>query len=433
MDETTKQKSNKNGAVYRLFRNQRFLMVFSLFLAVWVWLILVMVNGEDQERTIRHIPVKFDLSGTLSEKMDLQPFAEGLDELTVDIVIRGKKYEISPAVVGAEDFAADLLGGAVNSVGEHQLDIRVDTIDANDRNKFEIVSVSQSMISVYFDHLKEMDFVLEPLVVGKVQVAEDYYADKMSLSSNVVRISGPATEVNSISRVMAEVEVDAPLEKTTEFAEVTITPVNEYGDNMFYHLTYENTLKATIPVWKKTFLHAGITFSNTPKAYVGAPLAVTMTPATLNAALPEGNIPKNGDDYVVGTIDFSKLSPNNSLFTFPSDQLREIHIFDNTTSFQAQVNMAGMAQTALTLNGSAIQAVYASDTPQKQTAFGTVHNVQVVGPKDTIVALTSQDLTADCMITNETPVGSSKQAVTIRIAREDCWVFGEYATATMVK
>ncbi|MDR1927492.1 MAG: hypothetical protein LBQ33_02500 [Oscillospiraceae bacterium] len=414
-------------------------MLFSLFLAVWVWIVVVMVNGEEAQRMITKVPVRVDFTDTISERLGLQPFWPGQGgasaELTVDVTIRGKKYEISASTVSAEDLEAVLVTSEVNTVGEHVLEIRVSPRRSSLSGNFEIVSVSQDSVRVFFDHLKTAEFELEPSAAGKITVPEGYYADVPMLSQKSVTISGPSTEVNNIKHVKAQFTVDAQLTKTTTVYDATVLPVNEYGDNLFLYLSFEESvseLKATIPVWKRSKLTPGVSFQNAPSAYLSKPLRVSVQPGSVNAALPEGSIPQDGV-YNVGMIDFHQLSLSNNTFRFSAEELKEIRFFDNVTSFTAQVDLTGMEEKTLTLPASVIAASFAPGAPKLGAAFGDVSNVRVIGPAQVVRALDAAALSGEVLFSEETQPGSTRQPVSIRVKnREDCWIVGEYTAACIL-
>ncbi|MCL2107384.1 MAG: hypothetical protein FWH26_10070 [Oscillospiraceae bacterium] len=53
--------NQKPGGLQRLLRNNRFLLALSMVLAVWVWVILVMANGDTQQRVLT-VPVEIDFT-----------------------------------------------------------------------------------------------------------------------------------------------------------------------------------------------------------------------------------------------------------------------------------------------------------------------------------------------------------------------------------
>ena len=75
----------------------------------------------------------------------------------------------------------------------------------NENDEFEIVSVSEQQIEVYFDVYKEIDFLLEPKVITDGDLVKSgYIAGDPILSADKVTVSGPATEIDSIKNVFLQ-------------------------------------------------------------------------------------------------------------------------------------------------------------------------------------------------------------------------------------
>ena len=68
---------------------------------------------------------------------------------------------------------------------------------------YEIVSLSQDSINVYFDYYKEGEYTLQPDVVydGASYVTNGLIAETPVLSANTVKLSGPVTEMAKIKKL----------------------------------------------------------------------------------------------------------------------------------------------------------------------------------------------------------------------------------------
>lgn len=428
----------KHPGTGRVFRSDKVLIPLSLFLAIWVWLILVVGSSEQETRAIAKIPVSVDFSGTVSERLGLEAFWPqnvNPEKLTVDVTIRGRKYDISPAVVSAADLLVELLpkdinGSDVNSAGDYQL--RVQVGKRNERQNYEIVEISPSTFQVYFDHPKTATFLLEPAPIGVIAAAsEDYYAGAPLLTRRTVSVSGPAKDVNSIQEVRAQFLVPGPLEATQTFNDVEINPVIEFGAVSPYLKidTGASAISVTVPVWKRAELTVSADFMDQPSAYITEPLPVEYTPETIRAALPEESIQADGS-YSVGQISFHRLSPADNVFRFPAEGLKEIHFFSEVEEFYARVDMTGMAEARLTLPASAIHVAGGS------AALSDVKNVVVVGPEASVAALTDGALRGELVITDDTPRGSVNLPVSVALKDiDDCWIYApaEYLAACVVQ
>ncbi|MDR1464142.1 MAG: hypothetical protein LBJ11_02415 [Oscillospiraceae bacterium] len=433
------KKTRRRFQVRRLLDDNRVLLPFSLFLAFWAWVLLLMAFGSDEEQVITKVPVEMHLAGTVAEQLGLQPFwplqqGKTPEDLTVNVTVKGKRYDISPAALKAEDLSATLVLGDVNSPGEYDLEVRVTPKRAALREKFEITEISVTSIHLYFDHLKEGSFKLEPVTEGEWSVPDGYYAGDTLLYPETITISGPAGEFNKIKRVQAILRPKGQLKQTTSFSGLEIRPLNEFGDNLFLYLRVgaaDEEITATIPVWKKASLSAAVDYRSVPTAYLSNPLPVTLTPAVFSAALPEASL-RPGGTYTVGAIDFRHLSPSRNTFTFPVADMKEIKIFDNAAEFRAEVDMTDLDTKTFTLYATNIRATAEEDTPNVQATPGNVRRVTVVGPTAALAALTADDLSGEIIIPADVAAGSQQFPVTAYVGRDDCWIYGDYTVSCQV-
>jgi len=420
-----KNSEPKNGRMHTLLRDQRVLLGISLFLAIVLWLVLAVINGDEQELTIPNVPVRADFSGTVAEELGLEPFWSGQltdpGQLTVTVVVKCKRYE----KITADTLEAELVTGNEYTAGEHTLAIRVTPKRDVDKDRYELVSVTPASIPLYFDHFKSLEFEPTAEVIGEVSVPEGYYAEDVKLSKKIVAVSGPARLVEAVTLVKAEVKLDdKTYRETTVFPDILVYPVDRNGDTSPYLVVEGGSpeVNATLPVWKIATLFPVVDFQNVPGAYLSTPLKVTVNPATLLAALPKDRIAEDLR-YSVGQIDFRELSPVNNQFSFPTEDLKEIRLFDETSAFTAVVNLDGFDTARLNLPGARVERMPGSRFTAR---FTDIANVTVVGPAEVVAKLTPEDLTGVVEIPEDARPGRTTLPVTISTNREDCWIYGAY-------
>ena len=88
-----KNKKTLNG----LFENNLFVLILSLFIAVIIWLLVVINVSPQTTRVIKGVKVTIDQ--TVPSQFGLEVFGES--EFTVDVTVKGKKYQISTANLSA--------------------------------------------------------------------------------------------------------------------------------------------------------------------------------------------------------------------------------------------------------------------------------------------------------------------------------------------
>lgn len=181
-----------------LFYNNRFLLVFSVCVAVIIWIIVAVEFSPETKVTIKNVPIRVVAAG-LDEDSDLQPY--GADNLTADITIVGKRYIVEDDKI-VNDLEVIANTGYVNSSGVHRLTVDVGSIST--RPQYEIVDCSVKEIEVMYDKEITKSFVVEPVLTaetGKL-AADGYFA--IVPSPATVKVVGPQSEVGLIEKVRAE-------------------------------------------------------------------------------------------------------------------------------------------------------------------------------------------------------------------------------------
>jgi len=427
-----KQKPKKAAT---LLHSRRFVMALSLFLAIVVWVMFAVVQGEEHESTIA-VPLQaLDLDGTIAQELGLEAFwtgeANNPNYLTVDVSYRSLRH----INVRPEDIQAVLVATEVFGAGHVSLEIRVSHADAQDRDRFEILpdfhitGTTQRTLPLFFDRPSENTFDLEPEVIDEFVVPEGYFAADLLLLQPRVRISGPQTHVREIDRVVVRLRApDYTLyeERLFESEELELIALDVNGRAVPY-LTIENSeeIRVMVPVWQREMLTSAVEFLHLPSAFQGNGngLRYTISPQLLQAALPTEAIPATGG-YIIGSILARELSPENNRFSFPAQDLVEIHFFEGEFTFEVEVDMRDFATTMLTLPAT---RVVLPENSSVTGQFGRITSVTVVGPADIIEELTPEDLTAVVVIAEDTQLGTSQRlSVEISVNRDDSWVFGEY-------
>lgn len=182
-----------------LFYNNRFLLVFSVCVAVIIWVIVAVEFSPETRVTIKNVPIKVIATG-LDEESELRPY--GADNLTADITIVGKRYIVEDEkIINDLDVVANT--GYVNSVGVHRLTVDVGSVST--RPQYEIVSCSVNEIEVMYDYYKEKQVpVASEITIEKGELAADgYFASEFMPSTRIVTVYGPQSEVDLINAVSA--------------------------------------------------------------------------------------------------------------------------------------------------------------------------------------------------------------------------------------
>lgn len=410
--------AKKRLTLHDLFYNNKFVFVFSVVCAFFLWVAISMTVGTEVTETIKNVPVTIEVSNSV-EQLNLQTF----DTKTyyVDVEVKGKRY-----VVGSltpKDISVVAKTDYVSSVGKHTLNLVATPVE----NNYEILSLSQNYIEMYFDVYKEATFTLKTEIVSDQLVPEGYISEAPVLSTNSVLITGPATEVNKIDSVVAKVVFDEPLTASTTVA-AEIIPQNEYGGTMSY-LTINGgkEVTLTIPVKKIKTLPVTVDFYDMPSGYLlNNPLDITVSPATVEIAA-EASYVDSLTKISVGTVNFHDVAATRNKFTFDA-KLSDVTICDGTESFTVYINARSMSSASFTVDKANITLNNVPQDYDVTVAQEQISDVKIIGPSSSVSALSSQSIFADIDLSSyDLKAGSNTVEVKIRIKdNTDSWAYGQY-------
>ena len=403
------------------FDNDKFVFVFSLLCAIAVWLVVVLNVSPATTRVIQNVKVTIDT--TVPSQFGLEVF--GPSEFQVDVTVSGKKYQISPTAISAEDIIVTAQTTNVDSAGKRTLSLKAEPASGN--ADYKIKSISQKTIEVYFDTSKTVQMVIEPDLVadGFSVVDKGFTCGDINLSETAVTITGPSTEVNRIEKVIARLVLEESL-SSNKSADAQVLPLDDTDKNSFQYLTMSlDKVVLTIPVLQVKKLDTNVTFKNAPDNYVITPLKYTISPekASFNISVDDY---KETVDYSVGTIDFKNLSPSNHVFTFGTEGI-PLADDSKTEAITVKVDMTGISQEYFTVPSNNVTINNPENINYKIS--GLNKSVVVVGTETDLSSITEKDISVEVDLSElDIKKGQSVSVpAVVSIKSTSCWVYGTYA------
>ena len=402
-----------------LFNNDKFLLFFSLFASLVIWLLVVVNVSPATTRVIKDVKVNID--STVPSQFGLEVFGE--KEFTVDVTVKGKKYQISPAALSSSDIVITAQTNSVDSAGNRTLQLKPEIPEGAD---YTITNISSKTIDVYFDTVKTVQMVIEPQVVadGFSVVEDGYKSGNINLSETSVTVTGPSTEINRIEKVVAEIVLEKSL-TSNKSADAEIVLLSDKGRSDFKYITKSiEKVVLTIPVLKVKELETVVAFKNAPDNYVVTPLKYTVSPSKdlFNISVDDFEKIVN---YTVGTIDFKTLSPSNHVFTFLAEDIA-VSEDSQTEKFTVNVDMSGISQEYI--NISSDDFVINNPEQMEYRVSGLNKSVVIVGATKDLESITDESIKIEIDL-SELEI-SKGQSVTIpamvSVENAGCWVYGTY-------
>ena len=187
--------------------NNRSLKVISLIIAFIAWFVVVSSVSDDGRYPISDVPVDTEeFSTAVMAQLGLE--AVDIDNVTVDVVVEGKRYVIGNLTAEDIRIVPDL--SAVREAGTYSIPLEATTTGSEE---FDIVSIRPSTITVRFDRFASKRLEVEADVSG-VSTSEGYLIENEIVSPQEIIITGPEADVSRVSRAVVTAEVDELLTST---------------------------------------------------------------------------------------------------------------------------------------------------------------------------------------------------------------------------
>ncbi len=420
----------------KLFYNNKFVLAFSVFLAIVFWAAVKINYSDNTTRTISD--VKISLDTTFTKDNDFVAFVDS-DKLTVDVEVSGKSYVINSKSFSKDNITVEASSGYIDSAG-----YKVITLSAkSSESDVSVVGVYPSTITVFYDRKTTEKFNVEAKLNNKLDtlVSDGYSVGQPVPSLSTVDVSGPASVVEKIKKVYFEATLDEnnlPLKETREVtAQVSFDLENEKGSQFLVcdSLALEaNTATITIPVSRVKTVPTTVKFINEPQAFEDNPPKVSIYPSQIEISYN----PLDDTDYEsfnVGTIDFKELENGLNTFEFTPDEKSVVSIVDSSIkTFTVRVNLYSQSKTTVNATGAKTVLLNQADGYEYAVNLDAtgLDSVKIIGPKAQIDKITPDMLQIEINVSSLDAAISSVQSVQISNISiqsdygKSCWVSGKY-------
>lgn len=326
----------KKISLQSLLSNNKILLVVSFVLAFAVWLAISLNEAPEIERVVENVKVTIDDS--VPSQLGYETF--GIDDVYVDITVKGKRYLVGDNVLGADDFTVTAVTSHVDAPGNYSLQLKATAKDPN--ANYQIVSKSMDNIDVYFDTKKTAELTVEPRITcenDKLLYSEDYSTDDPILSVEKIKVTGPATEIGKIRHALATVVTKGKL-KETETLTAELSIVDAYGAKIKYISvdTGEKDVTITIPVYKTVELPVTVDFSNIPTYYIDNPPHILCSPEKIKIAVDTNKL-GTLQEISLGTVDFGTLKTGINTVEMDTSKIKDGKPVNDSATFKVYITV----------------------------------------------------------------------------------------------
>ncbi len=416
--------AKKRLTLHGIFMNNKFVLAFSILVSVIIWGAVSMTVSPEETRVVENVKV------TLEQSEDSGYQAFGFEDTYVDVTVKGKKYLISAGALSAEDITVVAKSNYVDFSGSQTLSI---TATVNNASDVVITNISQKNVTVYFDTLKTSQVPLEVKIDNDNIVPDGYVHENPIPSYSTVTVSGPASEINKIEKVIAEVEILEEITETTAF-NAEISAVTSNGSKARYIEIQDDmeNFTVTIPVSKVEEIEISVRYINMPEYYNENMPEVNIYPSKVKVSAAQSVLDEM-DSLMIGTIDFKTLKNENNKFTFSLSNIDEVKILDDVTEVQVAVNCYPMDMEKFNVPAENITFLNLGDEYSATLISKSIKNVKIVGPDEEILKLDEETQLFAKVDLSSVKLGTNEYTADIYIQNNDtCWAYGQYTVKVNV-
>lgn len=377
-----------NFSLHNLLNNDKFLLIISFLIAITLW-----VNVSPQREITVNCPVTINTEKTSAQKLGLEVI-DGKNQ-NFSVVVQGKWYNISDLTANSIDISYSFAG--VTDAGKYE--ISISATKANNNDDFKILSVTPEKVSVTLDHIVTKEYQITT-VYNNIKVSDEkvYSIGDPIINDGekTIQITGPATKMDKIEKVVAEIPNEEVLTKTTVYkADLKFYDKNgSEVDTTNFTLPYDN-LDVTLPLNETKTVPIKAIFENVPSDYASNPVSYSVSQKEIKLIGTKEALAKT--EYIeLEAIDYKELTPKNHTFKKKLILPSGIKSFDGVTHLSVNIDMNGFSSKKIEISNFRIVNTgnYSSSVETKYKS------VNIVGKAGVIENLENSDLYIECDLTD---------------------------------
>lgn len=401
--------------------NDIFLRIYAIILAILIWFIISVTLYPTITRTINNVTVApIITTGTVAEDFGLSPV--NIDKEEVSVRIMGKRVDIGD--LSSEDLEAKLIvDSSVNKPGEYELEVE---IVSKNKKKFEVKNISPSKIKVQFDSIVEKDFPVY-IEAPNISVADGYLMEPISANPTNIKVKGPKSEVEKITKVVARTDEKQTLSETLSIKDTDIILYN--GDTVLSKDNFEfstNKIELTVPILMQKTLPFKLEIQNAPTNFNLSSLDYTLSNSEIDIAAPVSSLKDLGEIHL-GYLNLSSVDIN-STFSYNVDLPSNYKNLSGFNSVDVKFNWNNYASKTISIDKSKIFVINAPSKYDIKVKTSGISNIKIIGPKNVINNITAANIIAEVDLF-EANLNESTYSMPVKIYSpqyNNVWAYGNY-------
>ena len=331
----------------KLLYNKRFTIPFSLVAAFIFWLIIMINQNPDADRTFTDVPVTINLENTFAAENGMEIIGD-ISSQKFTVTIKGPRYVVS--ALQSDDIYVYASAAAINAPGEYQLEV------SGGRNTvvsdYEFISISPSTVNVTLDYVDTKEFTIKARAEG-ASAAEGLIAETAVVSgteSDTITIKGPRTVINTIDSVVAYAQVNETLSESTTFdAEIQLFDENGEQIDASVLTLSESAVKVTVPISKSKSVPVVADFSNLPSGFSKSSISYKVNHGTVTVIGTPDAIDKI-TQVTLSAIDITTVSKSSYSFDVSPKLPEGVRLLDSIEDFTVTVDVSDYSERSFTVS-----------------------------------------------------------------------------------
>ena len=415
-----------NFSLRRLLYNRRFTIPFSLITAFIFWLIIMISQNPDIDRTFTDIPLSITLDNTYAAENHMEIIGD-VSAQKFTVTINGPSYVVS--ALKESDFYVYASAAAINSPGEYQLEV------SGARNTavtdYNIVSINPPTVSLYFDYVDTKEFTITAKADGAAAI-DGLVAETPVVSgteNDTITIKGPRTVMNKIDSVVAYAAVNKTLSESATY-DAKIQLFDEDGNEIDKtNLTLSETaVKVTVPISKTKTVSVVADFTKLPSGISKSSISYKVDHDSVTVIGTPDAIDKI-TQVTLSPIDITTISTGSNRAEVSAKLPDGVRILDSIEHFIVTVDISGFSEKTLNISDVRYSGL---SSGLKATTDNVIRNVKICGPKAVINKLKNSEVYATVDLSDKA-AGEHTVTVTVRSVQNNIWQVGTYTTTVKIK
>ncbi len=410
----------KGFSIGKLFNNDRFVLIFSVFAAIILWFIMATVNTEERPRVIYDVPILVELSEE-AKAAGYQVFEQS--DLTAKVSVTGNSLVVNQ--LSKNDLKVQVQN--FQQITPGQMTLNLVAVKQNQQADYEISSVDPGSVIVNVDRYKEI--TLDVANEIKYTVDDRHFVNSPVLSLHTVTLSGPETQLAKVAKVSAEYTVRDPLTETMKFTTRLILRDAEGNEipntnELIQFANGSDDVEVTIPVLSRASVPLEVTYSNQPEQ-LDLSAIMRMDHQRIEVGASQQEL-ENLHSISLRPIDFSNISPTRNSVVL------HVELPENFTNL-SNIDMVNVSFDLddFTVKTLQVEQFLTKSRLANQNVEITTQSlpVTIVAPKSVMEKITSEDLYAEVNLAGQEHfTGSTELPVKIFVKNPDytAWAYGNY-------